>query len=257
LDFADSSDLGNDVSGNNNDFTANNLTSTDQSTDTCSNNFATWNPLDNFYGGASFSEGNLYLTTGGSNESFNLSTIGVSQGKWYMEIKAVDIIDGGNNFGGGVSFSSPDATTDWLGNNSYSWGYRSDGAVYNSASSISGSWASYVDNDIIGIYLDLDNNKLYFAKNGAIQNSGTGISITDPSSTASGVYFFAAGEKEASSAQFSANFGSPAFSISSGNSDANGHGNFEYSPNDGGSASFDSSAKDFYALNTKNLAEFG
>jgi hypothetical protein len=42
------------------------------------------------------------------------------------------------------------------------------------------------------------------------------------------------------------NFGSPSFSISSGNSDANGYGNFEYSVPSG-----------YYALNTKNLAEFG
>ena len=48
LDFANSSALGNDVSGNDNDFTVNNLTSIDQSTDTCSNNFATMNPLDNW-----------------------------------------------------------------------------------------------------------------------------------------------------------------------------------------------------------------
>ena len=45
LDFEDSSALGNDVSGNNNDFTVNNLTSVDQSTDTCTNNFATMLPI--------------------------------------------------------------------------------------------------------------------------------------------------------------------------------------------------------------------
>ena len=42
------------------------------------------------------------------------------------------------------------------------------------------------------------------------------------------------------------NFGSPAFSISSGNADGNGYGNFEYSVPSG-----------YYAVNTKNLAEFG
>ena len=46
LDFEDSSALGNDVSGNDNDFTVNNLTAIDQSTDTCTNNFATLNPLN-------------------------------------------------------------------------------------------------------------------------------------------------------------------------------------------------------------------
>jgi len=42
------------------------------------------------------------------------------------------------------------------------------------------------------------------------------------------------------------NFGSPSFSISSGNSDANGYGNFEYAVPSG-----------YYAINSKNLAEFG
>ena len=42
------------------------------------------------------------------------------------------------------------------------------------------------------------------------------------------------------------NFGNPAFSISSGNADANGYGNFEYAVPSG-----------FYSLCTKNLAEFG
>ena len=42
------------------------------------------------------------------------------------------------------------------------------------------------------------------------------------------------------------NFGNPIHSISSGNSDANGYGNFEYAVPDG-----------YYALCTKNLAEFG
>jgi hypothetical protein len=44
----------------------------------------------------------------------------------------------------------------------------------------------------------------------------------------------------------SLNFGSPAFAISSGNSDGNGYGNFEYAVPSG-----------YYSLNTKNLAEYG
>ena len=47
-------------------------------------------------------------------------------------------------------------------------------------------------------------------------------------------------------AQLDFNFGSPAFTISSGNADANGHGNFEYAVPSG-----------YFALCTKNLAEFG
>ena len=52
--------------------------------------------------------------------------------------------------------------------------------------------------------------------------------------------------REAASTQGVWNFGSPPYAISSGNSDANGYGNFEYAVPSG-----------YYALNTKNLAEFG
>jgi len=49
LDFEDSSSLGNDISGNNNDFTPVNFSATDQTTDTCTNNFCTVNSLDNYH----------------------------------------------------------------------------------------------------------------------------------------------------------------------------------------------------------------
>jgi hypothetical protein len=42
------------------------------------------------------------------------------------------------------------------------------------------------------------------------------------------------------------NFGNPPFAITTGNEDANGYGNFEYAVPSG-----------YYALNTKNLAEYG
>ena len=110
-------------------------------------------------------------------------------------------------------------------------------------------------------YTTIDNPELYFRKNGdAWINSGnpesgatgTGaVSIQDLSSVTStygqGVYFFAVGLWNTSaSGNYDANFGNPAFAISSGNSDANGHGNFEYSVPSG-----------YYSLCTKNLAEYG
>ena len=53
-------------------------------------------------------------------------------------------------------------------------------------------------------------------------------------------------EQDGTSAAFEANFGSPSYAISSGNADANGHGNFEYAVPSG-----------YLALCTKNLAENG
>ena len=263
LDFESASSLGADVSGNSNNFTVNNLTSIDQSTDTCTNNFATLNALNMYYPGGTLSEGNLsHSGIPATNYASPFSTIAVSQGKWYVEFKITDVT---NWISVGISGTIPDATNDYIGKApADSWGYiggssagGSNSLYHNSSGSTYG--ATYANNDIIGLYLDLDNNKLYFAKNGTIQNSGTGISITDPTSLPDGVYYIGAGGFSGSYTHgYQVNYGAGCpFTISSGNSDANGYGNFEYSPNDGGSASFDSSAKNFYALNTKNLAEFG
>ena len=84
--------------------------------------------------------------------------------------------------------------------------------------------------------------------------TSTGISLIAPGSTLSGFYFFGATEWNSSgNGTFELNVGNPSFSITSSNTDDNGYGNFEYSPNITG----DGAAKKFYALNTKNLAEFG
>jgi hypothetical protein len=83
LEFKDSSALGDDTSGNGNDFTVNNLTSIDQTTDTPTNNFATMNPVDN--SSVTLSEGNLSASC--ASPSGCRSTIGVTTGKWYVEVK--------------------------------------------------------------------------------------------------------------------------------------------------------------------------
>ena len=263
LDFENSGSLGADVSGNSNNFTVNNLTSVDQSTDTCTNNFATWNPLDNFYFQANyFKDGNLHIRSDGSSYSFIRATFGVSTGKWYWEVEydaqqigAYSII--------GIESKAPTSSTQGVGDTTNGYGYYANDGGAGRVRTNNGNYSpwtsdSYAVGDVVGVYLDLDNNKLYFSKNGTILNSGTGVSITAPSSTDTGFYFPAVTFYDSTGkGTFKANFGSPMESISSGNTDANGYGNFEYSPNDGGSASFDSSAKNFYALNTKNLAEFG
>ena len=262
LDFKDSSSLGNDASGKNNDFTATNLTSIDQSTDTCVENFATLNslnvPLSNQ---PTFSEGNLtsITSTDGSSKWGGCSTIGMTSGKFYCEAKAT--VDSTSRSVIGITGDSTNLarTSGTILNATHSWGYySSDGAVQgNGGGNESGYSTSYTTGDIIGIALDLDNNKLYFSKNGTFLNSGdptsgstgTGaVSIIAASSTNDGAYFFAQSDDTSTSAvsKFEFNFGSPPFSISSGNSDANGHGNFEYAVPSG-----------FYALNTSNINTYG
>ena len=253
LPFENSGALGQDDSGNGNNFTVNNLTSIDQSTDTCTNNFATWNPLFNYYAQATFSEGNLQVIT--SNSATNVtplvSTMGVSTGKWYCEVKYSASTGGDFPRVGVCSKVADRGTNQSLENDVNDHAYQgSDGNYLNNATSVSYG-ATYTTGDIIGVALDLDNGYVYFHKNGTYQNSG------DPTSGATGTggksvnlgntYFFATSDiAYALSHTMQGNFGSPPFTISSGNSDGNGYGNFEYSVPSG-----------YYALNTKNLAEYG
>jgi len=258
LDFENSGSLGVDVSGNGNNFTVNNLTSIDQSTDTCTNNFATWNPLDNFYFQANyFKDGNLHIRSDGSSYSFLRSTFGVSTGKWYWEVE-FDAQQQGAYSIIGIESKAPTSATQGVGDTTNGYGYYADNGNVRTNNGNVGGWSgsTYAVGDIVGVALDLDNNKLYFSKNGTFQNSGdptsgstgTGaVSITAPSSTSSGFYFPSITFYDATGkGTFKANFGSPMESISSGNSDGNGYGNFEYSVPSG-----------YYALNTKNLSEFG
>ena len=256
LDFENASSLGADVSGNSNNFTVNNLTSVDQSTDTCTNNFATLNPLVTYAATPPVhSEGNLQVVTVNADPGLfgSSSTIGVSQGKWYAEFKPTNSTSSVPYLIGISSDPAEMARNGATSGNQYSsteWGYY----AYNGNQYHEGSNSSYGDayttNDIIGVALDLDNHKLYFSKNGTFQNSGvptSGSIGTGAISIDSGeTYFFMLTDLGGGVCTFQANFGNPPFSISSGNADANGHGNFEYAPPSG-----------YFALCTKNLAEFG
>jgi len=248
---ANSSGIGADTSGNDNHFAVNNLTAIDQSTDTCTNNFATMNPLDNI-GATTFSEGNNLLLWTATNKT-NKSTIGVTSGKWYAECKAIDVNGGTSGTLIGVGTEANLAST-YLSATTSGWGYRCQtGYIQNGAGNeaYGDTWA---EDDIIGVALDMDNGAVYMSKNGTFQDSGdptSGASKTNaannqPSygSAISGTLFFACSSYDTDSLVW--NFGNPPFTISSGNTDGDGYGNFEYAVPSG-----------YYSLCTKNLAEYG
>ena len=254
LDFEDSANLGNDKNGGT-DLTEVNLAATDQATDTPTNNFATLNPLDNIAANT-FSEGNLVQTSITENYGWVPSTFGMTSGKWYAECKQTGFSGSSNYDLIGVASAQLTAADDYLGNIAGTSSYYGQAGVYHGSGSTTSTYDSYTTNDIIGVAIDLDNNKLYYSKNGTWQNSGdptsgatgTGaLALTAVGSTALGAYFFASGEYGTSLVvNNSWNFGSPAFSISSGNADGNGYGNFEYAPPSG-----------YLALCTKNLGAYG
>ena len=247
LGFEDSANLGNDANGGT-DLTEVNLAATDQSTDTPTLNYSTFNPLDNTYGQGTFSEGNLKIVTSSSLYCTNTSTFNLTKGKWHFEVKVGD--SNGKNCIGIAGATTPHVSGDStlaFGDSANEYSYTASGEFRHSGSS-TGSWgSSFTNGDIIGCAFDLDNNELFFYKNGTIQNSGTAYSITDPTSTLTGGYFVGAGDFASdNTSTMEYNFGSPSYSISSGNTDANGYGNFEYPVKSG-----------HYSINSANLAEFG
>jgi len=246
------SGIGADTSGNDNHYAVTNLAALDVTEDTCTNNFCTLNPLDNYWANATFSEGNCKMVAPGTGYGYPKSTLGVSSGKWYFEAKASDL--NGNLFVG-IASTTGTGTEQELGYSANDYGYKfasTNAGSIRTAGSENAYGNSISTSDILGVAFDLDNNKLYFSKNGTYQNSGdpaagsNGFSITAASSTVSGFYSPSASDinsNNSSTVEF--NFGNPSFSISSGNNDGK-YGNFEYAPPSG-----------YYALCTKRLAEFG
>ena len=265
LDFEDSSALGNDAAGSLN-YTVNNLTAVDQSLDTCTNNWCVQNSIATpISGSPTFSQGNLTIASGSGWKS-TIGTFALTKGKWYWETKgggsAGTILNGIASTAvieaGGASNGVNNNAT--IGVNLPAYAYHgSSGAMYRSDTTGNGldqgggSWGTaYNTGDLISVYLDLDNYKLYTAKNNTLNVSGTGYSI------ASGYAYYPLCVPYTNTINL--NYGIGAFgatAVSSAVADANGYGAFEYDPSRGGSSDFDSTAKDFLAICTKNLAEYG
>ena len=257
-----SSGIGADTSGNDLHWAVANLDATDSVEDTCTNNFATFNPLfrSRFDNDGTFLEGNCQRDfTDNANRGYGMSTLGVTSGKWYWEIKVIgsDV----SRIGIGVGYDGLSAFTDPFYDNNPSLGmhfYSSGSVSANGSTQSYGSSASA--NDIFMYALDMDNHLIWLGKNGSWFNSATVTEIQNSTATndittkLSSQTFLNSGEpvfpmvndlSTTGASQFQINFGNPPFSISSGNNDGE-YGNFEYAPPSG-----------YYALCTKRLAEFG
>ena len=255
LDFTNSADLGEVAAGTQHSFVKSNITSADQATDTPTNNFAILNPLFKYPSSQVISEGNTEVTRtsgAGLNKTF-LVTMPVYSGKWYAEFEPA----ASSNYVVGIMPDSTAASVamdaNYLGNSAYaeSIGYYSaTGQKIVAPSGGSAYGDTWTTGDTIGIALDMDNNYVYFSKNGTWQNSG------DPTSGSSGTGGIALtnttdghliGFSYDSGGNMYCNFGGyTVSSLASAASDANGYGTFEYAPPSG-----------YYALCSKNLAEFG
>ena len=257
LEYQNSGALGTDSSGGSNTFTAVNIAAVNQTTDTCTNNFATFNPLIYSPETLVFTEGNTNASSQPVGAQYHgSSTLGMTSGKWYAEFKCT----AANQYGYVGISASPSNTAQ----NDRVPGYYADeytlysynGKIKNNNTGTTYAAAYQSNNDIIGVAVDTDNNKIYFSKNGAWANgsgawgsstfnAGTGAyTITASNLTTEQAYFFIIGDAdEGSAAKFNGNFGNPSYSTGT-NQDGNDRGNFAYAVPSG-----------HLALCTKNLSE--
>ena len=260
LDFEDNTSAGKDTSGNNNNFSDTNLNAADHATDTPTNNFCTMNPyapyLYRIIATSDFTNGATQITKTNSNAWCGaIGTMGVKSGKWYYEARVNDndnLMLGFSTFTGDTGANQSPHTIGtnivWYGGNvsgSY-WFYHIDSGSQVSNSSNRGTvWSN---GDVLGVALDIDNSRIDFYVNGSLAGSpNTNVDISAVVNEIDSKGDFLIPFIGMWRSQFKLNFGGyTTHTISSAATDENGYGTFEYAPPSG-----------YYALCTKNLAEYG
>ena len=251
LKFENSGNLGLDSSGQSNNFTTNG--DVKQSLDTPSNVHSVWN-VSNPTLPPTVRYGNTEIYTNANSWRSAFTTLGANTGKWYMEMKW----GGGSHLTPGFSTMNvpshnPDFTDiiNAANNGGYPISLYTNGVIYENGSNEGsyGSGTSFSVNDIIMLAMDLDNNKLYWGKNGTWFNSAnpagnTGGYSIDANYTSS-MFGFAISVYNTTA---QCNFGDGFFGTTAiASAGSNGNGSlFEYDVPSG-----------FYALNTNNINTYG
>ena len=258
LNFQNASELGTDTSGNSNTFSESNISADNQTLDTCTNNFMTLSPLYGI-GGKTWAEGNLSYSYGNNYQRATFGSFVPRTGKWYFEFKRISggsvqmgvcnsVIGNDGRWGddtGGNATYKPSSSND-----AFTWDTSgSTGVLMQGGSNIRTDLARVADGET-GMYaFDYATGKVWTGKGGSWDNSGNPATGANPSGTWSTAFeantfnwFFFSNEN---GAVIVANFGSPVYSISSGNQDDNNRGNFEYDV-----------PANFLSLCTLNLKDF-
>ena len=204
-------------------------------------NFMTWNANKKYENtGITFKQGNTYVQTT-TGYPVILSNMAPRTGKWYVEFyqnQSANYNTMGLEQVGSEKYSSHIQSGD---NHYLYYGHNGNTRGNNGTSTSYGS--SYSTGTIIGCALDMDNAKIYWSKDGTFQNSGnpatgtnaahTGINtnfgyymaFTDYNSGANGACTINAGQDSS--------FAGAKSTGSANASDANGFGDFYYTPPSG------------------------
>ena len=241
--------VGTDTSGNGNYWTVNNIATTDFVTDSPTNSFATWSPI-NIGTNYGLLAGNLQSSNTGNNAGVLSSTAIPSGSKVYFEYTTNMVCTSGLENYIGITRTDvfPDLSSANRGDcgvaaNSYCY-YNGDGGKKNngSLSAYGNSWCT--DGDVIGIATDLVNNKVWFSKSGTWQASGDPAAGTNAAFTVTAGDYFVhngyGGTVTAGQLKGKVNFGQGG--QASLTYDSASGGTFKYTPPSG-----------FKALSTNNL----
>mgnify|MGYP003667729623 CR=1 FL=1 len=235
LDFEDASALGKDVSSNNQgNFSHYGGSAADQATDTPTNNFCTLNPIFTNSGSANYqtiNEGATKFVNAGNAYRLAVASMGFTSGKWYWEVKATSV---SALMYMGITYPSVWDTDYTLGGTIF-LDDNNDPVRYN-ASGRSAFGSAFGNGDIIAFALDMDASTptmTVYKNNSSLGNlmsglsiGGTGTAYLPPKEDG---YFPKVGGYGAGT--FECNFGGyTSGTPSSGASDANGYGTFEYAP---------------------------
>jgi hypothetical protein len=246
--YDNASSLGEDSSGEGHDASSlQNITAADQATDTPTNNFCTLNPLYNYAHGNTITEGATKIYGAANNWGGGKATFGLTSGKWYWEIKQ---LTNGNTFMGLQTDGEDNISSGNAHSQNTTVCFYTDGTIQysNGSETTTSASNSIAANSIVGFALDLDsatqtikvynNNSLVTAFGSSGTANLSTYNIADKT-----VFPFVALYDRTVNMNFG---GYTVSSISSAASDENGYGTFEYAPPSG-----------YYALCTKNLAEYG
>ena len=259
LKFQNSAALGDDSSGNDNDFTVSGLAAHDQMLDSptfnSSSNGGNWcvfNALNNHNsdGGTdvpTLHEGGLESEdTGGTYSNF-VGTHAVSgTGKWYYEYRVVTAVNNGNRFGW-IDLNQEHNVTryggEYPGGTAGSWTANNNG-VYskiqfsnnNSTFAVEYTGAAQAAGDKWCVGVDLSTGKWYVSKNAALDPDNAATSSASSGTVElhanldGGLYAPSGGEQGGSDSHY--NFGQDSTfggtETAGGNADTNGYGNFFY-----------------------------
>ena len=218
-----------DQSANSNDFSLTSGTLT-KSEDCPSNVFATLNPLVNNAGEMmALTQGNLTCesTTSGAAWKLAVSTLGMTSGKYYWEVKFVNSHNAYNTGVMGSNVLTANAQNP-MNQTGYTGFYNYDGGEIRKDNTLTtNDYGTYSTNDIMGVACDMDNYTISFYKNGVAHVSNAALSTTGRDV----VFPCSVHYQTNGGAQTTYNFGNGYFgttAVSSAGTNASNIGIFEY-----------------------------